>query len=658
MVKFAVYLSSAVPPKKRRPAPPARARRKAPPAKRPPRKAGHPILRFGFRWGFRLAAAGLLFWGLVAGFYYLLSWRYDLREIGVMPQRSAVYDKDGEFYSRLSGENRVMVSFDQVSNNFINALITREDTRFYQHSGVDPLGIARAVVRNLLMGGIRQGASTITQQLARNSFPLGGRNFHRKLLEAALSFRIETELTKEEILEHYMNRIYFGSGYYGIETASQAYFGKPAAALNLSEAALMAGLIRSPTRLSPFNDLPASLKHRDIGLRRMHELGYIDGAQLAAALEYKIRLAEPEPAAPQENWAMDAIRRELEEILEREGLEEGGISIYTTLDPGLQRAAQRAVNARLAEIEARPGFRHPDRAAAVAAGSSDYLQAAAIAIDNRDGAVRAIVGGRDYSRSKFNRALFGRRQIGSAVKPFVYALAFSKGLRPGDAVSDARIAPGEIPRKFGHYDPANSDGTYGGNRPAAEGLIHSRNPLTVRVGLQAGLDAIADTVIRAGIHDDPPRYPAICLGAFESNLRDLTSAYTAFANEGNQVRPYLITRITDAHGTTLYRARQVRIPLLDRPSARMTDEILEDVVRRGTAASARSYGLRRRAAGKTGTTNDTQDAWFIGFTRGLTAGVWVGFDAPKPIASGASAAQLALPVWVSIMENPAARVYP
>lgn len=655
VVKLNVYLLPAVPSKKRRPAPPSRARRKAVPPTRPISR--HPFRNFFLRWAFRLVALGVVFWLLVAGFYYLLSLRYDLREIGTMPQRSAVYDKDGQFYSRLSGENRIVVPFDQVSNDFINALITREDTRFYQHSGVDPIGIARAVVRNL-MGGMRQGGSTITQQLARNSFPLGGKNLHRKLLEAAMSFRIETELTKEEILEYYVNRIYFGSGYYGIETACQAYFGKPAAKLNLAEAALMAGLIRSPTRLSPFNDLPASLKQRDVVLRRMFELGYINEAQLQNALRQKIQLAEPEQASPQENWAMDAIRRELEEIIERENIEEGGISIYTTLDPGLQRDAQRSLNARLSEIETRPNFRHAKRAESVAVGSSDYLQGAAMVLDNRNGAIRAIVGGRDYSRSKFNRALFARRQIGSAVKPFVYAVAFANGLKPNDPISDARLTPGEIPSRFGSYNPDNSDDSYGGLRPAAEGLIYSRNTMSVRIGLRAGLDPIAQTIIRAGIHEDPPRYPAMCLGAFESNLRDLTSAYTAFADGGNQVKAHLITRITDLHGTTLYRTREVRVPLLDPRSARMTTGIMEDVFERGTAAGARSLGLRRPAAGKTGTTNDTQDAWFVGFSGALTCGVWVGFDTPKPIVNGASAAQLALPIWVSIIESPAGRQYP
>lgn len=611
-----------------------------------------------FKLGFKLAFALAVIWGLVGGFYYVLSLRYDLREIGVMPQRSAIYDKDGNFYSRLSGENRVVVPFDQVSNNFVNALICREDTRFYQHLGVDPIGIARAIVRNLLMGGMREGASTLTQQLARNSFPLGGKNLHRKLLEAALSFRIETELTKEQILEYYMSRIYFGSGYYGIETASLAYFGKHASQLDLSESALLAGLIRSPTRFSPFNDLQGSIAQRNVVLKRMLDLGYLTSAQMLEAMREEIHLANEEQATPQENWAMDAIRRELEDILSREGLEDGGISIFTTLDPSLQQDTQRAVTSRVAEIETRAGFKHPNRAKAIENGSSDYLQAAAIVIDNRNGAIRAIVGGRDYSRSKFNRAIFARRQIGSAVKPFIYEIAFAKGMRPDDLVSDARLADGELPRHYGRYDPANSDNTYGGNRPAEDGLIYSRNTMSVRVGMKAGLDPTADLLIRAGIHEDPPRFPAIFLGAFESNLRDLTSAYTAFANGGNQVKPFLITKITDLHGVVVFEAKPVRVPLLDPKATQMTTRILEQAVERGTASRASDFGLRRPAAGKTGTTNDVQDAWFLGFSGALTCGVWVGFDTPKPIATSSSAAQLALPIWVTIVESPSAGQYP
>jgi len=596
----------------------------------------------------KLGIAALALWALVGAFYYAWALTFDLRGIRNMPQRSAVFDRNGNFYSRLEGENRVVAPFDRISNHFVNALITREDTRFYSHHGIDPIGIARAIVRNLLLGGIREGGSTITQQLARNSFPLGGRNLHRKLIEAALAFRIETELTKEEILEAYMNRIYFGSGYYGVDTASRAYFGKPASRLTLSEAALLAGLIRSPSNFSPFNNYEASIRERDVVLHRMHEVGLIDAAQLADALKEKIVLAPKPSSTPQANWAMETIRRELSLVLPEDRVAEGGLNIYTTIDPDLQAKAERALKRRLEQIEKRPGFR----------ANGDTLQGALLAIDNRSGGIRAIVGGRDLSSSRFHRAFEARRPIGSTAKPFVFATAFSRGVKPSDRVSDDRLRRNEIPRELGSYDPANSDRKYRGTIRVSEALRDSRNTATVRVWLRAGLDAVADTMERAGLAWDIPRFPSICLGSFETTLKDLTAAYTAFATGGIRLQPYLIEKITDSDGNVLFQATHGRIRFLDPKAAEMTTSILEDVVTRGTASNARALGLRKRAGGKTGTTDQFRDAWFIGFTKSLTCGVWVGFDQPRTILPGGYGADLALPIWVDVMQAANSSAYP
>ena len=573
-----------------------------------------------------------------------------------MDERSVVYDHEGKYYSRLAGENRVAVPFDKVSNDFYNALISREDTRFYKHHGIDPIGISRAVVRNLFLGGFREGASTITQQLARNSFPLGGKNLHRKLIEAALAFRIETELTKEEILAAYVNRIYFGSGTYGIEAASQTYFGKPASKLNLPESATLAGLIRSPNRFSPLNNPEGSLRERNTVLGRMRDLGLITSVEYDEASASPLLAMPRIKTSPEDNWAMDAILRELELVLEPGQMNEGGLKIYTTIDGPLQSAAEQALRNRLQAVEAQPGYPHKpmsDFKDAVLDGekSAPYLQAAAIALDNKSGGIRAIVGGRDYESSKFHRALFGRRQAGSIIKPFVYACAFESGIAPNESISDDRIQPGEIPRKFGSYDPSNSDGSYRGLQPVGEGLVESRNTMTVRLGMRAGLDRIANMVVKAGIAADPPRYPAICLGAFETNLRDITSAYTAFATGGVKLQPYLIDRVFDARGNVLYKSTRGRIPVINPAAARMTTSLLEDVVTRGTASRAREFGLTGKGAGKTGTTNNYLDAWFIGFDSSLTCGVWVGFDKPRPIKPGGYGGALALPIWVDIIES-------
>ena len=294
---------------------------------------------------------------LIGVFYYLWALTFDLSTIGQMPQRSEIYDRTGTFYSRTMGENRVVVPYDQVSPNFVKALISREDSRFYEHRGIDPLGIARAAVRNLLFGSMKEGASTLTQQLARNSFPLGGKTFNRKFLEAAMAFRIEMEMDKEKILELYMNRIYFGSGLYGVEAASQAYFGKPAADMSLSEAALLAGLIRSPNRFSPFNNLPASLKQRDVVLGRMEELNLSTHAEHEKALREKIAPRQRQLVNPLNSWAVDAILHELEQVVSPSKIDEGGLRIDTSIDAGLQQAAEQSLSRRLAEVEARPDFR-------------------------------------------------------------------------------------------------------------------------------------------------------------------------------------------------------------------------------------------------------------------------------------------------------------
>lgn len=623
----------------------------------------------------KLGFAALLLWVLVGVLYYLWALTFDLSTIGQMPQRSAIYDRTGTFYSRTMGENRVVVPYEGVSPNFVKALISREDSRFYEHRGIDPLGIARAAVRNLLFGGMKEGASTITQQLARNSFPLGGKTFNRKFLEAAMAFRIEMEMTKEKILELYMNRIYFGSGLYGVETASQSYFGKPAADMSLSEAALLAGLIRSPNRYSPFNNLEASLRQRNVVLGRMEELELITHSEHEKALREKIAPRQRQLVNPLNSWAVDAILHELEQVVSPSKIDEGGLRIDTSIDAGMQQAAEQSLARRLAEVEARPDFRQqhaPPKPPKPSKGKGkgiipqpvqtveppEPLQAALLAIDNASGGITAIVGGRNFAESKYNRALVATRQIGSSAKPFVYEEAFRKGvITPETPVSDARLSITELPPRSPAYDPQNSDGTFGGDLPAKEGLIQSRNTMSVRVGLATGLGTVASIMEKLGLAEDVPRYPSICLGSFESTLRNVTVAYSALATGGSRLHPHLIEQVTDAEGKVLFRATRDRVPVLDRNAARATTAILTEVFTRGTASRAASLGLRKPAAGKTGTTDRFVDAWFLGYTEGLTCGVWVGFDRPKTIMRGGYGAELALPIWVDVIQSPAANRY-
>ena len=598
----------------------------------------------------------------VVTFFAIWAQALDIKKVGEMPERNTVYDVDGKIYSRLAGANRLIVPLAEVSPHFIDALLTREDTRFYKHGGVDIRGVVRALVENVTSGSVKEGASTITQQLARNSLPLGGRNLRRKALEAMVALRIEREFTKEQILELYINRIYFGSGCYGIETASQAYFGKNASKLNLSEAAVLAGLIRSPNRFSPLRNPEGAANERNIVLDRMLELKKITATQAQQAKAAKITSNPKRMAQIQENYAMDAVQRDLNVLLTPEQIDFGGLHIYTTLDPNVQNAATDALESHLSKVERQGNFKHPTKAEYRPPeqgedSSMPYLQGAVVVIDNKSGGIRALVGGRDYGDSKFNRALApANRQVGSSFKPFVYALAFSRGLLPGAAISDGPIQPGEI-RGAGNWTPGNSDNTYGGIQPASYGLVQSRNTMSVRIGDFAGPDEVQRAAISLGLGENIPAGPAIYLGSFETNLKDLTAAYTVFPNVGTRKQAYIIERIDDADNNPIYRAAHLSNQALDPGAAFMASQLMEQVMTKGTGASAKSLGFNLAAAGKTGTTNDYKDAWFMGYTNALTCGVWVGFDQPQTIMSKGYGAALALPVWTQTMSKAAQR-YP
>ena len=617
-----------------------------------------------FRIGWKLALVALPITAVfgVLMFYAIWAQTFDLKTVGDMPERNTVFDVDGKIYSRLAGANRLKVALNEVSPFFVDALLAREDTRFFEHGGIDWRGIARALVRDILSGSAKEGASSITQQLARNSLPLGGRNLSRKLLEAMVSLRIERDFTKQQILELYINRIYFGSGCYGVETASLAYFGKNASKLNLSEAAILAGLIRSPNRFSPLKNPEGAALQRKTVLDRMLDLKKISAAQAEQAKLTKITSHPKRLPQIQENYAMDAVQRDLNLLLTPDQIDNGGLYIYTTLDPVVQVTAAQALETQLSKIERQSNFRHPAKASYRPPedgedSSMPYLEGALVAIDNASGGIRALVGGRDYAQSKFNRALApANRQVGSSFKPFVYAVAFTHGLLPGAAISDGPIEPGEI-QGAGNWTPGNSDGTYGGIQPVSYGLIHSRNTMSVRVGEIAGLDDVQKIATTVGLGENIPHGPAIFIGSFETNLKDLTAAYTVFPNAGVRKQAYIIERIDDQDHNPIYRAAHVTIPALDPSAAWMTSQLMEQVLTSGTAASAKSLGFKLPAAGKTGTTNDYKDAWFLGYTNALTCGVWVGFDQPVTIIPHGYGAALALPVWTEVMTKAAQR-YP
>jgi penicillin-binding protein 1A len=640
------------------------------PARRPRPKANRPRRHLPWkRWLVLAVLAGTLLVVAVIAIYVWRASGFDLQGVGQMKERSTVFDMDVKVWGRLQGENRVPVKVEEVSKNFIAALLAREDTRFYQHFGVDLKGLARAMVRTIQ--GQQQGGSTLTQQLARNSYTALGqrKSMDRKLLELFVALRMERAYSKEQILEHYMNRIYFGSGMYGIEMASKNYFGKAAKDLTLGEAAMIAGVIRAPTKASPFTNMKRAIAERDMVLDRLasddctavRERYGLTQETIAAARKQPLKLALRKPVSTQENYAMDMIMRELETLLADEQQDQGGMKIYTTIDPLLQDEAQKALDRALTKIEQRPGYPHPKKAAfseeaRKAELQPPYLQGAVVVADNRTGGLRAVVGGRDYRESKFNRAIEAKRTVGSTFKPFVYAAAFARGLSPFAEISDGPIQRGEIEGAPG-WTPGNSDDKFGGYLPVEEGLIRSRNTLSIRVGNLAGLDAVAKLAERVGLPDMPAN-PQSYIGNFGATPKDVTLAFTTLANGGIKRQGYLIERIDDADGEVIYRASHATYRAMDPRVAQTTTNVLAKVFERGTAASAKSLGWTRPAAGKTGTTDDYHDAWFVGYTSSLTCGVWVGLDKPETIVQRGYGATLALPVWVDVMKKAPDNKYP
>ena len=566
-----------------------------------------------------------------------------------MPQASLVLARDGTLIGEIGKEIRTSVSIKSLPKYLPQAFIAVEDHRFYQHDGVDVVGIAGALKANIF--GERRGASTITQQLVGNMHPTlidrTALSLGRKLREQAAAREMEKHYSKDQILEAYLNQIPFGHGWYGVESAARHYFGKSASRLSLAEAAALAAMPKGPALYDPLKYPDRVRQRRNIVLSLMADQGFITRAQAAGAQASPIVTSPNGGYSAYSPWFVDVVRVQAT----RAGIpvNQGGYRVYTSLDPVLQNAATSALLEETAAVESQPGYAHPKFVAGAESRAgrtmTDYLQGLVVALDPTSGDVRALVGGRDYADSHFDRAVDGMRQPGSSFKPIVYALAIADSVTPNTIFQDTALAI-NLPNGT-VYSPENSDGQYLGPLTLRDALAKSRNVVAVQLGQKLGMDSIGDLARRMGLNSKIAPYPSSAIGASVVQPLDLVAAYTTFANLGTPVEPRFIYRIEDRNRkVVLSREVTALAPALDPRATYVVRDMMRDVVERGTASSIRRYlPASIPVAGKTGTTNDNSDVWFIGLTPDLVAGVWLGFDKPTPIASGAAGGSLAAPVW-------------
>ena len=564
-----------------------------------------------------------------------------LKEIGSMAQATTLVDVKGRHAFTIFQEQRIEVPLSRVSRHLVAALLAIEDQRFYDHGGVDVVRVAGAALRNLRRWRVTEGASTITQQLARQSFLSPDRTMRRKVKEIVLAARLEKEFTKDEILEMYMNKVYFGDGLYGVEAAALGYFGKHAADVNVAEAALLAGLVKSPSSYAPTVSPARAKSRRNVVLQAMFGAGSIDAATLDAARRSEVVLTDAlrrEEAYGQ--YFKEEVRQQLVAKFGWDRVYQGGLKVYTTLDLDLQKAAEEEVQRGIKQIEERKararGSRPPD--------TVEPLQAALVTLDPDTGEVRAMVGGRDFAQSHFNRATQAKRQPGSAFKPFIYAAALEQGFSPASLITGLNDP---IMTLQGAWVPEDEHLESDAITMRAA-LRSSSNRAAVQMLQQVGIDETVRYAERLGV-GDVPHVPSLALGSGEVTLLSMTSAYAAFASRGMVRQPQLILRVETTDGETLYTAEFKEERAVSEATAFIMASMMADVINAGTAWQARQLGFTLPAAGKTGTTNDYHDAWFVGFTPHLVTGVWVGYDQPRTVMRGGYAAELAVPMWSRYM---------
>lgn len=615
--------------------------------------------------------------------------KYDLEELKKLESASIIYDRNGDEMARLYVLNRTPVPITEVPQHFIDALVAQEDSRFFKHDGVDYIGLVRAVKENIVAREVNQGASTITQQLARQTFKLLERSYKRKILEAFLAQRIEKHYSKPEILELYLNRIFFGLNFYGVQAAARGYFGKDVKELSIEESATICGLIKSPNNIQPLKNPTRALKERNYVLDRMAMEGTLSLVE-ATKLKSKPLVTAPQSSDPRLSYVFDTVRREVVDLVGEDRAAIGGFHIFTSIDQDLQKTAEMSLSKHLAAIEKRPNYEHQtfaqfrsiisDYRGRMKRGEIDpstprpmpeYLQGAALMIDNKDGSIVAMVGGRDFGDSQFNRATDGLRAVGTAFTPFVYAAAFSSpGIYPGTKVDDSpldnrRVMIGGLTGILGEWG-AEVDNPAWSQAPMAsrEALVQGRNSATVRLGERVGVPMVKEVATKAGISSEMRDYPSTFLGASEARLSEMCLAYSNFPTLGSRPQKiHIIQRITDNNDKAVFQIAESAlrsVQSMDPIAAYQTHTCLVDALHRGTGSpSVTDYKLGNfPAGGKTGTHYEFKDLWFLGYTSGVTCGVWAGFDKQKTIYPGAFSNRILLPAWVDMMNATTTRFPP
>jgi penicillin-binding protein 1A len=656
-----------------------------------------------------------------------------------------IYADDNTLIGEIKVQKGIFVSIDKMPQHLISAVVSIEDTRFWKHSGIDYFAIARALLKDIAHIGIKEGGSTITQQLAKVVFLTPEKTLKRKIREASLAIKIEKNLSKKEILEIYLNRVYFGHGSYGVEMASKTYFGKSVKDLNLAESALIAALIKAPATYSPYNNMMRAKDRQETVLMRMEDEGYIKKDEREKAVKQTIYLSSLKRGMETHKYFIEYVKKYLEEKYDEDTIYKGGMKVYTTLNKNMQEAAQKSLQAGIRELDKRRGWKGPvdhkedidvekemkgndiygslimqgddvisglvlkvtDKEAVVkyrgligklkvndalwarvvidkktnkqttiknftlqkilkpgdivrvavknvkgkeislTLEQEPEVEGAVVAMEQKTGFIRVIVGGYDYSKSEYNRAIYAKRQPGSAFKPIIYAAGMDNGFTPASIIEDEPVT--YTGGEKGDWIPSNYDNKFNGPTRLRDGLAFSRNVVTVKLLDAIGIGKVIDFTRTLGYAGEIQRDLSIALGTISLTPLELTNMYSVFANSGNKPKPIAVKYIADSKGRVIDSNETENTQVISQQTAFLITSMMQDVVNYGTGWRIKALG--KPVAGKTGTTNEYRDAWFVGYTTGLTTCVWVGFDDMKPLGGQETGARAASPIWLSFMKS-------